>query len=139
MSNNIPDHELEAFLAATPPATAESMKAVQDEADTLSRDPEYLSELLKTRFVLDIVAAMRNRGMSQSQLAKAIGKSRQYVSTIFDEENATNFTIETMTMLASCLGLELDISLCEHNRKLTHANQSRFSSKAGKRKKRPTL
>lgn len=111
MSKNIIDDQLKELLDATPAVAPESWKEVQEATDRLAHDPEYVADVLKTRFVLDILAAMRERKMSQAELARSLGRSRQYVSAILDDEASTNFTIETMTTLAFALGVELDISL----------------------------
>ena len=112
MNNSIINDQIKAFLESTSTVSPERWQEVQAATDKLAHDPEYIADVLKTRFVLDILAAMRERNMSQSALARAIGKSRQYVSAILDEKESINFTIETMTTLALALGVDLEISLC---------------------------
>ena len=112
MNNLNINDQLKELLKETPVTSPKSWQEVQAATDKLADDPEYVADVLKTRFVLDLLAAMRERNISQTNLARAIGKSRQYVSDILNEKQSTNFTIETMTTLALALGVDLEISLC---------------------------
>ena len=53
--------------------------------------------------------------MNQSELAKRWGKTRQYVSKLFNEDKRINFTIETMCELAHQLNRRLAIQVLEPN------------------------
>jgi ribosome-binding protein aMBF1 (putative translation factor) len=53
--------------------------------------------------------ARQDAGLSQSQLAKRVGVSRQQVSLL--ESPDANLTVSTLKRIAEALGMELDISL----------------------------
>lgn len=59
-------------------------------------------------FVGQISAAMRKRKITQSDLARAWGKSRQYVSRIIRGGNPS-MTAKTMAELCVLVGLRLEI------------------------------
>ena len=73
----------------------------------LERDPEFLLEYMKAALVEDIYRAMESEGMNKSQLAKRMGKSRQYVGRVLNE--TANFTLETVARIAAAL--EKDVVL----------------------------
>lgn len=53
---------------------------------------------------------METLGMTQADLARAIGKSPAYVSRILNGD--TNFTLETMAALAMAVDGDIAIRLC---------------------------
>lgn len=77
--------------------------------EKLVRDPEFLSEYLKGSLIADIEEAMEEQGISQSELAARLGKSRQYVGKVLKEENLNNFTIDSIAKIAAAL--ERDVVL----------------------------
>ena len=76
----------------------------------LTRDPEFISLYLKGSFTEAILQAMQEEGFTKGSLAEKLGKSRQYVSRVLNEE--ANFTIETMVQF--CLALNRQLSLLVH-------------------------
>ena len=107
--------ELAALLDGTPSVSELDLdrlgKAVQD----LDNDPKWKAEFLKGRFVAEISAALEEQAISQTELANAWGKSRQYVSKLLNEDKRVNFTIETMCELAHLVHRSLDLPLLKTN------------------------
>ena len=50
-------------------------------------------------------------GITKSELARQLGKSRQYVGRVLDEEEGENFTLETMAAFACAVGLRLEVAM----------------------------
>lgn len=61
------------------------------------------------RFSEDLFLLMKERGVSKSDLAKRLGKSPAYVTKIL--RGQSNFTIESMVVLARALDAELDVHI----------------------------
>lgn len=75
--------------------------------ERLEKDPEFLQEYMKASIVGDIIQAMEEEGISKSQLAERLGKSRQYVGRVLNE--TANFTIDSISKIAAAL--ERDVVL----------------------------
>ena len=75
--------------------------------DRLEKDPEFLQDYVKASIVEDIFQVMEEEGISKSQLAERLGKSRQYVGRVLNE--SANFTIDTISNIAAAL--ERDVVL----------------------------
>lgn len=75
--------------------------------ERLEKDPEFLQEYMKATIVGDIFQAMDEEGLSKSQLAERLGKSRQYVGRVLNE--SANFTIDSISKIAAAL--ERDVVL----------------------------
>ena len=73
----------------------------------LEKDPKFLQEYMKASIVEDIIQAMDEEGLSKSQLAERLGKSRQYVGRVLNE--SANFTIDSISKIAAAL--ERDVVL----------------------------
>lgn len=101
---------VEEILANARPV-GETLRELREAAGTLDEDPEFIAEGLKIRFVHNILSAMRKAGISKSDLARKLGKSRQYVGRVLDEEEGENFTLETMAAFACAVGLRLDLRM----------------------------
>lgn len=72
-------------------------------------DPEFVAEYAKTRFLEDLLHEMELQDLKPAALAKRLGKSRQYVSRILQEQD--NFTIDTLAKLAAALGQTITLTL----------------------------
>lgn len=88
-----------------PPIDGETQETLD-----LTKDPEFISLYLKGSFTEAILQAMQEEGHTKGSLAEKLGKSRQYVSRVLNEE--ANFTIETMVQF--CLALNRQLSLLVH-------------------------
>lgn len=106
---------LRGYLATAPKFDAKKRKALQAAADELDRDPAFLADFQKSLFVEKILEAMEAQGISQSELARRWGKSRQYLSRVLDEDRRVNFTLETLFELASLVGRKIEMHVLDPN------------------------
>jgi transcriptional regulator with XRE-family HTH domain len=72
-------------------------------------DPEYHFFRSSDQFVAQIAIAMDEQGVSQSELARRLGVSRQHISAFMADPG--NPTMQTMVEMAHALGLRLNIEL----------------------------
>jgi transcriptional regulator with XRE-family HTH domain len=108
LSPEIPE-DLRAYLENVPAVSPEDVARLAAAAELLDEDPSFQAEFLKSIFVEKMIEALKERGESQSELARRWGKTRQYVSKLFNEDKRVNFTIETMCEMAHQVGLRLDL------------------------------
>jgi transcriptional regulator with XRE-family HTH domain len=80
----------------------EDMKRWED--DPMSRTEEALILLNE-----EICAIMEEKGISRSELARRLGKTRAYVTKILN--GVPNLTIETLTRISLALGAKLEIKM----------------------------
>ncbi|MCX6864841.1 MAG: helix-turn-helix transcriptional regulator [Verrucomicrobia bacterium] len=59
----------------------------------------------------DILRAMEAVGLNRNTLATKLGKSRQYIGKILDDEQPANFTIDTLAELSAALGVKLHVRM----------------------------
>lgn len=71
--------------------------------------PEYYAQGSMRFFVSNLLRAMDRRGMSNADLAAAIGSSPAYVTKILRGD--INFTLVTMTKLAMAVDGKLDVRI----------------------------
>lgn len=71
--------------------------------------PSFDVEGLKFGIAKNIQFVMRQKGITQTELATKIGSSQPYVSQIL--RGQTNFTVETLVMISKALGTNLVIDL----------------------------
>jgi transcriptional regulator with XRE-family HTH domain len=100
--------EIEQWLAGYPPAE-ESLAELKRMKLNLDQDPEFVAGFLKAMFVEDILRAMEAEGINRNELARRLGKSRQYVSRILNETD--NFTIKTLAAIACALRRDIALRL----------------------------
>ena len=72
-------------------------------------DPEFLAVLAAELFVGEICIAMEEQGVSQSELARRLGVSRQHISAFFADPG--NPTLQTIVQMAHALGLRVNLTL----------------------------
>ncbi len=87
------------------PETEEIIARMKSNALDLDADPEFVAGYLKAQFVEDIYKVMESQGLNRSQLAKKLGKTRQYVGRVLNEK--ANFTLETLAEIACALGMQV--------------------------------
>lgn len=85
-------------------------------ASDLEFDPEFVAMYTRAKTVEDILEAMEEAGMTKNDLAKALGKSRQYVGAILNE--TANFTIDTMSAISCAIGRRLAIRMVRPDERL---------------------
>src|SRR4029077_1960435 len=103
-SNTHTPEKLREYLNTIPAVADEDLDQLRAAAAELDSDPAFQADYLKSLFVEKMLEAMKERGENQTQLALRWGKSRQYVSKLFNEDRRVNFTLETMSSLAQLLG-----------------------------------
>lgn len=103
--------ELSQLLDSTPTITDQDLAALSKENRRLFDDPDFLAEIERARFVDSLLSIMKERGITPSQLARKIGKSRQYVHKILNEDERISFSLKTMVRLCHALGRRLDIQV----------------------------
>lgn len=106
----LPD-DIAALFENTRQATPQDLARLEKTAKTLRADPEFLADVSKGLIVEDILRAMEDAGLNRNTLAAKLGKSRQYVGKILDEENPANFTIDTLAALSVALGVKLHVRM----------------------------
>jgi ribosome-binding protein aMBF1 (putative translation factor) len=107
--------DLAAIFADVADTREADIAALTRAADALDRDPEFLADYAKGLVVEDVLRGLKDSGLSKNALAEKIGKSRQYLSKILDEDRRVNFTIETLAELSAALDLQLHVRLLPPN------------------------
>jgi ribosome-binding protein aMBF1 (putative translation factor) len=110
----LPD-DIAALFANTRQATPKELAALAKAADALRTDPAFLADYSKGLVVEDILRAMEEAGLNRNTLAAKLGKTRQYVGKILDEERRANFTIDTLAELSAALGVKLHVRMLPEN------------------------
>ncbi len=110
--------DLAGLFAKVAPTRSSDVDALTRAAAQLDADPEFLADYAKGLVVEDVLRALEASGLNRNVLAKKIGKSRQYLSKILDEDRRVNFTIETLAELAAALKLQLCVRLLPASERL---------------------
>lgn len=113
-ATRLPD-DIAALFANTRQATPKEIAALEKAANALRADPAFLADYSKGLVVEDILRAMEEAGLNRNTLAAKLGKSRQYVGKILDEEKPANFTIDSLAELSAALGVKLHIRMLPEN------------------------
>jgi len=100
---DIPE-DIQTLLNETPD-TAGYAEEIQADLARLEAEPEWVADYLKMQFVEDTLAAMERQGIDRSELARRLGKSRQYVGRVLNER--ANFTLDSMAQIACALGAHI--------------------------------
>lgn len=103
--------EITDLLDRTPAVTPADMERLRRAAVELDADPGFQADYWKGHFVSAVLDGMEKRALTQSELARRWGKTRQYLNKILDEDGRVNFTIETMVELAMLVGKRLRLEL----------------------------
>ncbi len=75
----------------------------------LDKDPAFVLDSIKARFVEDVCQAMKVKGINQSDLAKLLGKTKQYVSRVLNE--TANFTLSSIVEISIALGCSVELRI----------------------------
>lgn len=110
----LPD-DIAALFAGTRQATPRELAGLAKAADALRADPAFLADQSKGLVMEDILRAMESKGLNRNTLAARLGKTRQYVGKILDEENPANFTIDTLAAMSGALGVKLHVRMLPEN------------------------
>lgn len=72
---------------------------------------DYKLEGLELHFTEKILAIMKERGMSRSELAKKMGTSNAYISKLF--KNGSNLTLKSMLALVEAIDCFIKLDVVE--------------------------
>ncbi|WP_447875849.1 helix-turn-helix domain-containing protein [Serratia fonticola] len=72
-------------------------------------DREMACERLQFNTTEDIILAMQDAGINQSDLARKLGRSKSYVSQLL--EGRRNMTLKTLSDIAYAIGAEARVSI----------------------------
>lgn len=113
----LPD-DLAALFDDTLQATPKELAGLAKAANVLHADPAFQADISKGLIVEDILHAMEEQGLNRNTLAAKLGKSRQYIGKILDEEKPANFTIDTLAELSAALGIKLHVRMLPENERM---------------------
>lgn len=114
LSDDIPEI-LRDELARTRPLTPAMLGELAKANRALQEDPAFSADVLKGLFVNEMLMALEEREETKAQLAGRIGRTRQYVQKLFDEDRRVNFTIDTLCAIAHALGRRVHLHVCKPN------------------------
>lgn len=114
---NTPDipEDIRSWLASVPELSKQQLEELRTAAETLDDDPAFRAELIKGRFVNEMIEAMEQSGKTQAEVARDWGKSRQYLNKLLNEDNRVNFTVETLCGLAHQFDLRVELQVLKRN------------------------
>ena len=99
--------ELAALLAVTRPVDKIDKEALAESIRALETSPQHVADTRKASFVEDVLRSLNEQGLTKSELARRLGKTRQQLNHMLNEEKLNNFTIDTMAKISSALGQNL--------------------------------
>lgn len=114
---SLPD-DIAALFADARPTTAADLTQLERAAAALLADPKFVADHAKSLIIEDILRAMETAGMTRNALAGKIGKSRQYVSKILDEDRRVNFTIDSLAEFSAVLGVQLCLRMLPESERI---------------------
>mgnify|MGYP005855692417 CR=1 FL=1 len=103
--------ELKALFAKSRPIEELDLKGLAEAFEELDRNPDFVAETCKAAFVEDVLQAVDEAGITKSELARRLGKSRQQIGALLDETKRNNFTIDTMAQISTALGRKLNVRM----------------------------
>lgn len=109
--NASPSPELEALLESSRPIQDLNSEALAKSIRDLESSPVHVAETRKAAFIEDVLRALEADAVTKSELARRLGKSRQQLNILLDENKRNNFTIETMAKLSTALGRKLIVRM----------------------------
>lgn len=92
------------------PSTKEVLAELEQiDVPDLDHDPEFVADILKGMATEDILRAMEEEGVNRSGLAERLGKSRQYVGRVLNEN--ANFSLERLAGFACALDRMISVRI----------------------------
>ncbi len=111
--------EIADLLASTPKTTQEMLEELAKANRELQNDPEFIADFERMKFVDSILEIMNDQNVKRTELARNLGKSRQYVQKVLDEDARVSFTLKTMVQLCHALGKRLKLDITDRNASAT--------------------
>lgn len=103
--------ELDALFDDARPIEELDLKGLAQAFEELDHDPAFVADSSKGVFVEDVLRALEQSNVSKSELGRRMGKSRQQINVLLDDEKKNNFTIETMAKVSTALGRKLFVRM----------------------------
>jgi transcriptional regulator with XRE-family HTH domain len=103
--------ELDALFDNARPIEELDLKGLAQAFEELDHDPSFVADSTKALFVEDVLRALNENAVSKSELARRMGKTRQQITILLDEQKRNNFTIETMAKVSTALGRKLFVRM----------------------------
>lgn len=103
--------DIREWVDSIPTLTKSDLEELRRTGEALDKDPAFRAEFIKGRFVSEMLAAMDEAGKSQAEVARAWGKTRQYLNKVLNEDRRVNFTVETLCELAHLLNRRIDLQV----------------------------
>lgn len=103
--------ELDALFDNARPIEELDLKGLAQAFEGLEQAPDYIADTRKAAFVEDVLRALDENQMPKSELARRLGKTRQQLSYMLNEDKLNNFTIETMAQISTALGRKLFVRM----------------------------
>lgn len=103
--------DLDALFENARPIKDLDLKGLAQAFEELEHDPSFVADSAKGLFVEDVLRALSENSVSKSDLARRMGKTRQQINILLDEEKKNNFTIETMAKVSTALGRKLFVRM----------------------------
>ena len=113
----LPD-DIASLFENTRQATPAELSRLENAAAAFRTNPAFLADVSKGLIVEDILRAMETAGLNRNTLATQLGKSRQYIGKILDEEQPANFPIDTLAEISSALGIKLHVRMLPEDENL---------------------
>jgi len=95
------------------PAKTESRPRITEGSSNVFADlglPNAEQELIKARLALQIYRIIRQRGMTQSQAATALGIKQPHVSLLM-RNRAGSFSVGRLLEFLTCLGQDVEVTV----------------------------
>lgn len=103
--------DLDALFDNARPIEELDLKGLAQAFEELDLDPGFVADSSKGVFVEDVLRALEQCNVSKSELGRRMGKSRQQINVLLDDEKKNNFTIETMAQISTALGRKLFVRM----------------------------
>jgi len=94
------------------PVTGEVLAELAAANRAIQDDPSFEADVIKMVFINEMLDALNSRGETKPQLADRLGKSRQYIHKLFNEDKRVNFTVDTLCNVAHALGRRIHLHVC---------------------------
>jgi transcriptional regulator with XRE-family HTH domain len=111
-SSDLPD-DIRSYLEGIQPVTSDMIDELAKANRELQSDPAFEADVIKMVFVNEMLEALEAHGKTKAKLADKLGKSRQYVQKLFNEDKRVNFTIDTMCEIAHALDRRVYFHVCK--------------------------
>ncbi len=105
------EEDLQDYFSSADPLTSADLDELECAGKELESDPEFITSFYKSFFVEKVLEAMEEEGLTQSELASRLDKSRQYLHGILIQNRKVNFTIDTMVRISQALGRRFYINM----------------------------